>query len=151
MCAGHPTLQEEVSCFSAPDLPFTALQPLHLSLSWSTMPVLGSLVMASSGQDFAQMVSSQCLHTLTRHMKSRFPFISLGPSGQTDRYLIPLSASTGLSSCLHATSQALHPQQANSSIISACLFMAGPLFLFGIDPAQKRPDIRRTHCGVTAF
>src|SRR4030043_1202 len=108
-------------------------------------------VMASTGHACAQGGSSQCLHTLTRHMKSSFPFISLGPSGQTDRYLIPLSASTGLYSCLQATSQALHPQQANSSIISACLFMADPLFLFGIDPAQKRPAIRRAHWGVTAF
>jgi len=48
----------------------------------------------------------------------KLPFISFGPSPQTDRYLIPFSASTGLNSCLQANSQAIHPQQANSSIIS---------------------------------
>src|SRR4030042_985974 len=91
------------------------------------MPVFGSLLIASSGQAVAQMGSSQCLQTSTRHMKSSFPFMSFGPSGQTDRYLTPLFASTGLYSCLQATSQVLHPQQAYSSIISAYLVMAGPL------------------------
>src|SRR4030043_2094009 len=87
-------------------------------------------IMASSGHAFTQAGSSQCLQTFTRHMKSSFPFMIFGPSPQTDRYLIPLFVSTGLYSCLHATSQALHPQQANSSTISACLFMADLLLSF---------------------
>src|SRR3990172_12832313 len=84
-------------------------------------------VMASTGHACAHGGSSQCLQTFTRHTKSSFPFMSLGPSGQTERYLILLSASTGLYSCLQATSQVLHPQQAYSSIISECLLMAGLL------------------------
>src|SRR4030065_1852464 len=127
MCPGHPLLHGEVSCFSTPDLHCTALQPLHFSLSRRTMPVSGSAVMAPSGQALAQTGSSQCLQTFTRHMKYSFPFMSFGPSPQTDKYLTPFIASTVLYSCLQATSQALHPQQANSSIISAYLFIAGLL------------------------
>src|SRR4030042_464182 len=104
------------------------------------MPVFGSFVMASSGQALAQTGSAQCLQTFTRQTKSSFPFMGFGPSGQTDRYLTPLSDWTGLYSCLQATSQVLHPQQAYSSIISAYLFMAD-LLVFGRYPAKECPYV----------
>src|SRR5512143_3070579 len=81
-------------------------------------------------------------------MKSSSPFVSFVPSGQTERYLTPSFASAGLYSCLQATSQVLHPQQANSSTTSAYLFMAS-LLLFRAYSAKKRSDVRRAHRRVT--
>ncbi len=130
LCAGQSILQEEVSCFSAPDLPGTALQPVHFSSVTeddARLWILGDGIFgAGLGTDGLIAVLAD-VHTPHEVELPVHQFWAIPPDRQI---LDAIGAWTGCIPVCRLTSQALHPQQAYSSIISACLFMAGPLLSF---------------------